>query len=88
MRRSTGLRLLFVILATFLLASASMLVTGVGARSTPLASAKPTGRRVGEVPAAATSDAFQEYLAANESMTMVISFEPRDRAGLRKLIAD
>ncbi|HEY6334207.1 MAG TPA: S53 family peptidase, partial [Blastocatellia bacterium] len=78
----------FVLLATCMSAAATAFVTGVGARSTPPAPSTRIGRRVGEVSTAVKLEAFQGYLATTESMTMIISFEPRDQAGLQKLIAD
>lgn len=75
-------------LVVFLLVAATVCVTGVGARSSQSSTAKRMGRRVGEVPAAAKPEAFQGYLAASETMHMIMSFELRDPAGLEKLKGD
>jgi kumamolisin len=75
-------------LVVFLLVAATVCVTGVGAGSSQSSIAKRMGRHVGEVPAAAKPEAFQGYLAASETMHMIISFELRDPAGMEKLKGD
>jgi subtilase family serine protease len=87
MRSRSAHRWQFVVLTGFLLAAASAFVTGVGAGPAHQAGGR-VGRRVGEVPAAATPEAFQGYLPPTQSITMIISFEPRDLADLQRLIAD
>lgn len=81
-------QLLTVTLA--LLFAATFFAIAAGANSSPGQSPalKQVGRRIGEVPAAARSEAFQNYLDPSNRLQMIISFELRNRAQLEKLKAD
>jgi subtilase family serine protease len=87
MRSRSALKWQFVALTAFLVTTASAFVTGVGAGPAQSTNSKP-GRRVGEVAAAAQPEAFQGYLPDTESMTMIISLEPRNQVEMEKLKAD
>jgi subtilase family serine protease len=87
MRSRSAPKWVFVALTVFLVAAASAFVTGAAAGYAQSSNSKP-GRRVGEVAAAAKPEAFQGYLPGTESMTMIISFEPRNQAEMEKLKAD
>src|SRR5580693_582716 len=89
MNRRTMFRILIVFLIGISLYISSTMTRPVGAGGQDLAdSAALNQRRVGEVPALAKADNFREFMAPNESIRMLLSFQVMHEAELQKLMQD